>query len=250
VKTAEPALFSDGELPPSPDRLAEQAKDAYNAIAKRLNVKGLVWHAVVNFTPKRQKKLKEALPVYGGLRAWEECLERASKNRFLLGKEGRNASHKNWKPDLEFFCQEKTIIRLTEGAYEADDYDEKAKMVLPTILAKRAEEKPFVPEAREVRLAASIISYRKIGNHARANAIEEELARIEGRPPVLVPAPDARDPDVPPVQKPVKREHKRGPIFEASAADRERAKRAAMVVEPPPPNPDDYAPGEDYGDGA
>jgi hypothetical protein len=58
-----------------------------------------------------------------------------------------------------------------------------------------------VVETREERLAGSIVLHRKYGRYDRANALEEELARLEGRPPVLVPSPDARDPDVvPPVQ--------------------------------------------------
>ncbi len=53
-------------------------------------------------------------------------------------------------------------------------------------------------ETREERLAGMIISYRKVGKHADANRLEEELAALEGRPPTLVAHPDARDPDMPP----------------------------------------------------
>jgi len=45
-------------------------------------------------------------------------------------------------------------------------------------------------ETREQRLSASIASYRRVGQYDRANAIEETLAALEKRPPVLVPAPD------------------------------------------------------------
>ena len=53
---------------------------------------------------------------------------------------------------------------------------------------------PFVPEPREVRLAALVVSYRKVGKWADANRVEEELAKLENRPPVLVPAPDWKAP--------------------------------------------------------
>lgn len=53
-------------------------------------------------------------------------------------------------------------------------------------------------ETREERLAGMITSYRRVGKYADANRLEEELAKLEGRPPVLVPAPDAKDPDVVP----------------------------------------------------
>ena len=53
-------------------------------------------------------------------------------------------------------------------------------------------------ETREERLAASIATFRRLGDYARANGAEEQLAALQGRPPVLVPAPEARDPDVVP----------------------------------------------------
>lgn len=45
-------------------------------------------------------------------------------------------------------------------------------------------------ETLEERLAASIATYRKVGQYDRANVIEERLAGLLGRPPVLVPAPE------------------------------------------------------------
>lgn len=57
-------------------------------------------------------------------------------------------------------------------------------------------------ETREERLSASIVSYRKIGQYDRANKLEEDLARLQNRPPVLVPAPDAPNPDLSPRPRP------------------------------------------------
>jgi hypothetical protein len=45
-------------------------------------------------------------------------------------------------------------------------------------------------ETEEERLEAMIASYRGHGYWDRANAIEEKLSKLQGRPPVLVPAPD------------------------------------------------------------
>lgn len=57
-------------------------------------------------------------------------------------------------------------------------------------------------ETREERLAASIATFRRLGDYARANGAEEQLAALQGRPPVLVPAPEARDPDIVPPARP------------------------------------------------
>ena len=45
-------------------------------------------------------------------------------------------------------------------------------------------------ETRAEKLRGMIVSYRKVGNHGRANELEDELAKLEGRPPTLVPHPD------------------------------------------------------------
>lgn len=50
-----------------------------------------------------------------------------------------------------------------------------------------------VRETREQRLTGLIGSYRRIGRYADANRIEEELAKLEGRPPTLVPDPAVAD---------------------------------------------------------
>lgn len=66
-------------------------------------------------------------------------------------------------------------------------------------------------ETREQRLATSIASYRRLGQYDRANAIEEELAKLEGRPPVLVPHPTAAGLGMPPrAEKPAQRRDNSG----------------------------------------
>lgn len=53
-------------------------------------------------------------------------------------------------------------------------------------------------ETREERLASSIASYRRVGQYDRANVLEQQLADLEKRPPVLVPAPEAASFGMPP----------------------------------------------------
>jgi hypothetical protein len=48
-------------------------------------------------------------------------------------------------------------------------------------------------ETRADKLRGMIASYRKVGNYARANELEQELAREQGEPPVMVPHPSAAD---------------------------------------------------------
>ena len=263
--TGEAALFADGELAEVPEKIVSDAVAIYNAIAKRLNVNGMVWREALAITAKRRTKLKAALKDYGGVRGWQQCLERAARNRFLLGKEGRSAAHRNWKPELDFFLQEKTVLRLVEGGYPADDgvSIEKPRLKLPTIYGKKAEEKPFVPEDRATRLQAAILSYRKIGNYARANAIEEQLAALENRAPVLVPSPDAKDPDVVPFKNGASSEFNgrsragsapkadkfaKGPIIDIPPADLEQARRAAFMAANEPPGYDAIPEGDFYGE--
>jgi len=62
-------------------------------------------------------------------------------------------------------------------------------------------------ETREQRLAASIATFRRLGDYARANAAEEQLATLQGRPSELVPAPDARNPDVMPPKMPYNKDY-------------------------------------------
>lgn len=86
-----------------------------------------------------------------------------------------------------------------------------------------------VEETREQRLASLIVSYRTAGRHEDANRIERELAILENRPPVEVPAPDARSPDIVP-QGP-----RRPPPPPISRADAERARRMAHHASAEPP---------------
>lgn len=201
-----PALFTDGELADAPSPLVREAVDIYNAICKRLNVKGLVWCEAKALTAKRRKRLQAALPDYGGVRGWQKCLDEASRNPFLLGKEGRSGTHRNWKPDLDFFLQEKTVLRLLEGGYAPEDQGPE-RIHMPTVWKPPHQAaKPFVQtETLEERYAASIVSFRKHGFWDKANETEIKLAALQKRPAVLVPASDVAHlgmPEKPAVARP------------------------------------------------
>lgn len=195
------ALFDEGELADVPERLLTDAVAAYNAIAATVNatMKSIQWREAKVLTSARRKRLKVAVADYGGLRGFKAELEQAAKNDFLIGKEGRTGNHSGWKPDLDFFCQPKTITKILEGAWAPSEPVGK-KLFIPTPYQpphlKPAE--PFVPEDPDVRDAALIVSWRKVGKWDRANAVEERMAKRQGRPPVLVPAPDVAGIGMPP----------------------------------------------------
>jgi hypothetical protein len=181
------ALFEDGELADAPDSLVQSAQDCYNETAK-----GLPWRQSTSLTEARKTALRRAVKDYGGLVGFRAAMVRAAKSPFLLGHTGRTGAFHNWKPTLAFFCQPKSIENLLDGVYDPEPEAPK-RLHLPTVGFKPPHLKnmpAFVPEPREVRLAAMIASYRKHGDYQRANKIEEELAALENRSPVLVPAPD------------------------------------------------------------
>lgn len=200
AKPAAPALFADGELAEAPDNIVQSAYDAYNETAATLP-----WRQATVLTKARRATLKRAVQDYGGLAGFKAALARAAKSPFLLGHTGRSGVYKNWKPDIDFFCQPKSIGKLLDGVYDGDVEDLAPKKLFipsayqPPHLKPAA---PFVPEPRDVRLAGMVATYRKRGWWDKANTIEQELANLEGRPAVLVPAPDVAHLSTPPTNGP------------------------------------------------
>lgn len=238
-KEAAPSLFGD-DLAEMPERIVVEMQEIYNEFADRVNagMGAATWIKCLVLTKARRTRASVAAKDYGGVIGFRRALESVLTNDFLLGYEGRSGTHKTWKPDLGFFLQEKTIVKILEGSYApgrgfptkgtiaqqaaADDQwgrflrDYRPKGFWPPNLGPRPEDPACrapremleacrnrlgivvtVPpkETREDRLRATIVSYRKIGRYEDANRVERELAVAEGRPPVEVPAPDARDPD-------------------------------------------------------
>jgi hypothetical protein len=89
-------------------------------------------------------------------------------------------------------------------------------------------------ESREDRLRSSISSYRKVGNYKRANELEQELADMEKRQAVLVPAPDVASWGM--------------PKEEPSLVNRPRHTVTDIVAEDEPPPWTDIPEGEDCGE--
>lgn len=186
-KSEASALFEDGELAAVPDNIIQSAQDCYNETAR-----GLPWRQSTSLTEARKTALRRAVKDYGGIVGFRAAMTRASKSPFLLGHTGRTGAFHNWKPTLAFFCQPKSIENLLDGVYDPEPEAPK-RIHMPTVGFKppHLKEMPaFVPEPREVRLATMIASYRKYGDYQRANKFEEELAELQKRPAILVPAPD------------------------------------------------------------
>lgn len=136
-------------------------------------------------TEAQKKGIRARLMEAGGMAAWREALDLASKSEFLtgkiIGKSGR------FKLDLNFLLRPSSFAKILDKFYTREE----PKVALPTLPAPHLKPQPaFVPEPLEVRLAAMIVSYRKVSKWADANRIEEQLAALEKRPPVLVPAPE------------------------------------------------------------
>ncbi len=110
--TDAPALFTDGELAPHPSKLLQDALDAWNTAAAAHG-----WPLARILGPSRVTGLKRALRLCGGLVGWREALAKAGKSSFLTGKTGRNGDHAHWRPDLEFFCNEKKLTKVLEDGF-------------------------------------------------------------------------------------------------------------------------------------
>ncbi len=106
---------------------------AYNEVAERLK-----WRLSTVPTDKRERALRKALPVYGGIEGWKAALARAERSAFLTGKSKPGNGHEAWKPSLDFFLQEKSMVTLLEGGY--DDRPTAEIVKLETWREKQARE--------------------------------------------------------------------------------------------------------------
>ncbi len=116
----------------------------------------------------------------------------------------------NWRARLERYQKGKFWHVATEGARPEDPGPHKAPEEMIEAWRKRygvtGVKEVAAPESLEERLRATIVSYRRVGQYADANRIEQRLAVLEGRPAVEVAAPGAESPDRPPQQAPGKRD--------------------------------------------
>jgi hypothetical protein len=102
------------------------------------------------------------------------------------------AAHKHGDKSKWFPKPAELLEHAAPLLYERTLQRDRLKKLLANIDAPSLERKSTPVETYEERMRASIASYRKIGRHQRANELEEELAKHEGREPVLSVAGDIR----------------------------------------------------------
>ena len=96
-------------VPLSLDRSDEdEAVRLWNNLALR---RGLP--PVQKMTDARRRKLRARLKDCGGLEGWKVALEKIEATPGLLG-----ANDRKWRADFDFLLQEKSFIKIMEGAYD------------------------------------------------------------------------------------------------------------------------------------
>jgi hypothetical protein len=89
------------------------ALQAYNAVAEEVG-----WPQAQAITHKRKSALKARLADAGGLDGWRAAMAKARASPFLRGESGRDRAHEKWTPDLDFFLQQSSFVKLMEGKYD------------------------------------------------------------------------------------------------------------------------------------
>lgn len=82
------------------------AFELYNSQAEKYGLP-----KAVKLTQARKAKIKARIKQFG-LDSWNEVMYMIDKSEFLQGK-----NNKGWRPDLDFFLQEKSFTRALEGFY-------------------------------------------------------------------------------------------------------------------------------------
>jgi len=94
------------------DEIAE-ALSVYNLVAEETD-----WPKAQAITPKRRSAIRARLADAGGLEGWKAAMARARASPFLRGESGRDRCHEKWTPDLDFFLQQSSFVKLMEGKYD------------------------------------------------------------------------------------------------------------------------------------
>lgn len=220
------ALFEDGELAAHPPTLARQGFEMWNEAAKR---NSWATAAVLdNARQSAMKRAIQTHGGIAGFRAALEKIERSDfcMGR-VKSKDGRPPFKANLDWFLRPVTVRQVIedfynrggdkpISLAAAMAPGDEWasvmrsyepgrwwpsgrgprpEEPGCRVTPSILIAWRKKRGIVVEVPKVetradRLRHSIASYRKVENYKRANELEQELADLEKRAAVLVPAPD------------------------------------------------------------
>ena len=145
--------------------------------------------------PLIRKAIKARLAEGGGIRilarGFGNCL---AQRLFFRAISPRQASP-GFRMDLNFFTRGPRATRkILSGFYTREPEPKPPRLPHPDnrLLQPphRKPAQPFVPEHPDIRDAAAIISWRKIGRFDKANEVETRMAARQNRPPVHVPAPE------------------------------------------------------------
>jgi hypothetical protein len=110
---------TEPEPEPEPSSLSAVADEipaalqAYNAVAEEIG-----WPQAQAITSKRKSALKARLADDGGIEGWRAAMARERASPFLRGESGRDRAHEKWTPDLDFFLQQSSFVKLMEGKYD------------------------------------------------------------------------------------------------------------------------------------
>ena len=187
------------------------------------------WRKCHHITEPFRKSIKARLDEGGGMDAWREALTIAAASDYLCGRVS-DSRGKRFRMTLNFMLQPSSFEKILSGFYTREaEPPAPVYTPKPYVPPHMMHREPFVPEHPDVKDAALIISWRKVGRYDKANAVEERLAARQGRPPVLVPMPNEQP------ARPAPRMVFDVPVT-APACDEERARRLARVqlAEPPP----------------
>lgn len=155
------------------------------------------WVKHHHLTKPWKASIKERLAESGGMPAWKRAIKLASESDWLCGRVIGQKSGTRFKMTLKFMLQPVSFVSILDGFYD-NRKPEPSRLVLPTLSTPAQKPQPaFVPEPLPVRLAAMIVSFRKHGYWQKANDAETQLAALENRPAVHVPAPDWQSPPSP-----------------------------------------------------
>ena len=211
----------DKDAAPLPPGSVEVCFELYQETAAKHG-----WRTHRYITESFRKSIKARLGEAGGLEAWREALTIAAGSDYLCGRVA-DARGKRFRMSLNFMLQPASFEKILTGFYTREP-EPPPRVYTPTPYQPphlRPTE-PFVAEHPDVRDAALIVSWRKAGRYDKANEVEERLAARQGRPAVLVPAPDVAHmtSTTAPARPPA-----------PSAADEEQARRRAFEKAHEPP---------------
>jgi hypothetical protein len=112
----------------------EEAIEAYNVVADQSG-----WAKAQRLTPSRKTALTKRLAECGGLEGWQCAMAKAGASKFLTGKLPRGPTHKNWRPDFDWFVTASNFTKLMEGSYDDSPGSDTAPAGVASDFARAAD---------------------------------------------------------------------------------------------------------------